>query len=251
MVQTTQRRATRPNPQGPKSYQGEILPEKNSGTVATLDRQGDEYQKGAVFSCSPRVKGESRKDSFRKDRIRSRTVQQAPPPTETMKGGLKLHLGSGGQNWEGFVNIDAYPAFDVKPDVVSNIINLPYEENTVDEIWLIHVFEHLYIWDAQDALEEWHKILKPGGKLVIEVPCMDKIIANYIKKEKDARLTIMGIFGDQIRGMPEMVHKWCYTVAQLIDFFEKAGFKAEHKDPIYHIVIRDMRIIGVKPCHMK
>lgn len=160
---------------------------------------------------------------------------------------MRLHLGCGGQNWEGFVNIDDYPAYDVKPDLKASITSLPYEENTVDEIWLIHVFEHIYIWDAEDAVAHWFKILKPGGKLVIEVPCMDKIISNYNKGADDPRLTFLGIFGEQIAGLPEMVHKWCYSKIQLSMIFKRIGFEYEIKEPIYHLKQRDMRIEGIKP----
>ena len=163
-----------------------------------------------------------------------------------MVGGLKLHLGCGGQNWEGFVDIDAYPSFDTKPDMICDITALPYEENTVDEIWLIHVFEHLYLWDADDAVAHWHKMLKPGGKLVIEVPCMDKILHNYQTKETDPRLTILGIFGEQLEGQPEMIHKWCYTKNGLRRMFEKRGFDVEVKAPVYHLKQRDMRVEGIK-----
>jgi hypothetical protein len=89
-------------------------------------------------------------------------------------------------------------------------------------------------------------MLKPGGKLVIEVPCMDKILHNYQTKETDPRLTILGIFGEQLEGQPEMVHKWCYTKNGLRRMFEKRGFDVEVKAPVYHLKQRDMRVEGIK-----
>jgi len=72
---------------------------------------------------------------------------------------------------------------------------------------------------------------------------MDKIINNYKNREVDPRLTILGIFGEQLSGQPEMVHKWCYTKNGML---EDAGFKTEIKDPVYHLIKRDMRVEGVK-----
>jgi len=164
-----------------------------------------------------------------------------------MEGGIKLHLGCGGQNWDGFIDVDDYPAHDCKPDLKCSITDLPYEENTVDEIWLVHVLEHLYLWDVEDAVAHWFHILKSGGKLVVEVPCMDKIIRNFQNKETDWRLTFLGIFGEQIEGMPQMVHKWCYSTAQLSQLFKQVGFQCEIKEPIYHMKQRDIRIEGIKP----
>mgnify|MGYP003671896082 CR=1 FL=1 len=163
-----------------------------------------------------------------------------------MDGGLKLHLGCGGQNWDGFVNVDEYPSFDVKPDLVANILDLPYEENTVDEIWLIHVFEHLYLWEAEDAVFHWFNILKPGGKLVIEVPCLDKIVDNYKRGVKDPRLTILGLYGEQLHGQPEMVHKWTYSKTCIKSVFARFPFEFKIKEPVYHLKQRDMRAEGIK-----
>ena len=75
--------------------------------------------------------------------------------------------------------------------MVADITKLPYKHGTVDEIWLIHVFEHIHIWQAEDALYHWHNILKPGGRLVVEVPCMDKILDNFKKKEVSPALTFL------------------------------------------------------------
>ncbi len=176
-----------------------------------------------------------------------RIKQDPPDPPDTMKGGLKLHLGCGPQNWDGFVDIDAYPNWMSRPDMVADITKLPYKHGTVDEIWLIHVFEHIHIWQAEDALYHWHNILKPGGRLVVEVPCMDKILDNFKKKEVSPALTFFGIFGEQMYGRPEMCHKWCYSRKQLRGLMIEAGFSyAEVKKPIYHRPNRDMRVEGVK-----
>ena len=247
MVQTKQSRVTRPNPEGTGIYSQRVQPYKNRGTVATINIDGRQTQK---YAQPPR--GEKRTTLWKgasHDGLKSRIVQRSPPASETGTG-LKLHLGCGGQNWEGFVDIDQYPAFDCKPDVVSDITDLPYKEDTVDEIWLIHVFEHIFYCDADDAIASWYRILKPGGKLVIEVPCMDKIINNYNKREMDPRLTILGIFGEQLSGQPEMVHKWCYTKNSLKGMLEDAGFKTAIKDPVYHLIKRDMRAEGIKLCHI-
>ena len=244
MVQAKQSRDARSNKRSSEVYSKNVLPGCNSGSVVTIDRGSNKQQE---YIQPPK---RERKDSLWKggthDGIKTRVSQDPPPSTETMEGGFKLHLGCGGQNWDGFVDVDAYPAFDVKPDLVCCITELPYKENTVDEIWVIHVFEHLYLWEADDAVAHWHKMLKPGGKLVIEVPCMDKIIHNYQTKETDPRLTILGIFGEQLEGQPEMVHKWCYTKNGLRRMFEERGFEATVKSPVYHLKQRDMRVEGIK-----
>ncbi len=99
---------------------------------------------------------------------------------------LKLNLGSHGSNMEGYVNVDLDdPTADLKADVS----NLPYGNDSVDEVYASHILEHFPMGDYElhltafpnktlviDVLKEWHRILKTNGKLTIKVPDLDKII---------------------------------------------------------------------------
>jgi ubiquinone/menaquinone biosynthesis C-methylase UbiE len=57
-----------------------------------------------------------------------------------------------------------------QPDVVHDLNEFPYpwDDNSVDEIEMIHVLEHLEDWWS--AFLECVRILKPGGTLEIRVP---------------------------------------------------------------------------------
>ena len=44
---------------------------------------------------------------------------------------------------------------------------LPFENNTFDVIFFLNVIEHLYPEEVTLVLEEFYRILKPGGKLVV------------------------------------------------------------------------------------
>jgi predicted SAM-dependent methyltransferase len=119
----------------------------------------------------------------------------------------------------------------------------------VEQIALVHVFEHLYVWEGREAIKRWYEILQPGGRLVIEVPCINKILDLFAKGERDPSLTYYGLYGEQTFGEKEMNHKWCYSYNQLKSVFREAGFKKENiivTDPVYHKVIRDMRVVGIK-----
>ena len=103
---------------------------------------------------------------------------------------MKLNLASHGDNREGFINVDFdHPTADLKCDVTC----LPYEDNTVDLILAYHILEHFRAGSyeghlsnplnpktAKDALTEWQRVLKPGGKLEIKVPDFEKIVWLYI-----------------------------------------------------------------------
>ena len=53
---------------------------------------------------------------------------------------MKLHLGCGDRRIEGFINIDIQDSPTV--DVIADIMELPYEPNTVDVIYSCCMLEH-------------------------------------------------------------------------------------------------------------
>lgn len=157
---------------------------------------------------------------------------------------MRLHLGCGEKHWPGFVNVDAHG----DPDVLSDCRKLPFEADYADEIHSIHFVEHVPRLDLENMLVDWHRVMKPGAKLVIEVPCLDKMARHIVNGEKNLRLTLLGIFGDPRDPKPGMMHGWAYTKAELSEALLQTGFnKVEVMDPKFHLVERDMRLEAYKP----
>lgn len=80
----------------------------------------------------------------------------------------RLNLGSGDYKKEGFINLDWNQANN--PDVIHDLNKFPYPfpDSFFDCIEALHVLEHL---DRPFfVMKELHRILKPGGKLLIKVP---------------------------------------------------------------------------------
>jgi len=95
---------------------------------------------------------------------------------------MKLNLGSGKKRIEGFTNVDILP-WDGNTDILWDLTNVPYRFVTepVEEIVAIEVLEHISFRDTMKVLKEWYRILKPGGRLVVQVPDCGKMMEYYTK----------------------------------------------------------------------
>jgi len=163
---------------------------------------------------------------------------------------MKLNLGCGHKHLEGYVNVDVDPA--CLPDVDAELGELPFPDDSVDEILAVHVFEHIWKVDVPETLREWKRCLKPGGLLVLELPCLDKIIRNFVVYDKPTpQLTTWGLFGDPDTLTSHNVyalHKHCYSYNEIVAVLRNEGFKdVAILEPNFHVKVRDMRIEGHKP----
>lgn len=130
---------------------------------------------------------------------------------------------------------------------------MPFDDDYADAIAAVHVIEHFYKWEVQDVLKEWKRVLKPGGKIILECPSMEKVF-RYIANVIDRRLPLsptfsfLPIWGDPSFRSVAMTHKWGYFFPTLRQELVKAGFTDVLLDkPRYHFVQRDMRVTALKP----
>ena len=81
---------------------------------------------------------------------------------------IKLDIGCGDYKKEGYIGIDRFSRPGVDLVIELETQQLPYENNTVDEIYCSHLIEHLS--DPIKLIEEFNRVLKIGGKLTLIVP---------------------------------------------------------------------------------
>ncbi|MEO6231188.1 MAG: methyltransferase domain-containing protein [Ferruginibacter sp.] len=120
---------------------------------------------------------------------------------------MKLHLGSGKNIKNGYINIDAYV---VHPGVENiDILNLPYGDETVDEIISEHVAEHIKFEDEEKFWKESYRVLKKGGKLICEVPDMEWLCEQFLKAEDDFKSFYQKGHADHYFGNGRSIeHRW-------------------------------------------
>lgn len=80
---------------------------------------------------------------------------------------MKLNVGCGKDVRANYINLDTVklPGVDVVHDINKKF---PFPSNHFDEIMANHIVEH--VLDLTKLMKEFHRILKPGGRLIIETP---------------------------------------------------------------------------------
>jgi predicted SAM-dependent methyltransferase len=131
---------------------------------------------------------------------------------------LRLHLGCGGKHFDGYVNVDLW--ITDATDVISDITSLPWPDNAANIIESYHVIEHIPHKKVKDTLTAWHRVLKPGGKLVLECPHFDEAIREYLSGDETR---LLNIFGRQ--RFPGDTHLYGFNPKRLTRLLEEIGFK--------------------------
>lgn len=171
---------------------------------------------------------------------------------------VRLHLGCGGVRWENFINVDFYPQDDFLPDssrngcladVYADIRALGLPNCTVDEIFTSHTFEHFTKWEGIDMLRDWHRMLRQGGRLVIEMPDFWRCVIwlfHPLKKKRELGRT--QFYGNQWDRHEFETHRYLWSSSEIVGILSGLGFsevKISHCTETHH-PWRDMRVETIK-----
>lgn len=120
---------------------------------------------------------------------------------------INLNIGSNNKRIEGYVNMDGLELEQV--DCVCDLSVTPYDftltselgtefmgtvtklhsgqyrfnRDTIDKIFSEEFLEHVSFKHTYGVLEEWFRILKPGGEVSIQVPDCGKAMEYYVRGE--------------------------------------------------------------------
>lgn len=108
-------------------------------------------------------------------------------------------------------------------DVIHDLDTIPYpfDGNSINEIHIYHVLEHLH--DPVKKIEEMYRILKPGGMLYIRVP----------------HFSSMGAFSDITHVRP-----FGYTS---FDVFDKNDSHHFYNMSVFQIIKKEIKYFGLYP----
>lgn len=151
---------------------------------------------------------------------------------------IKLNIGSGGIEHAGYLSVDLY---DRRANIIMDVTQLDFPENSVAEILAVHVFEHLNPYHCLDILKRWHKILKPGGKLIMEMPDIEELCRRFVGANTGERYGILNAVygsvnttGDGDQSNITSPHLFGWWKQSLWDHLSNAGYTSIVFGPEQH-----------------
>jgi SAM-dependent methyltransferase len=171
-------------------------------------------------------------ESYRELRARRTTFVeqqlQALDAAGQLKG-LKLHIGSGGHDLDGWINLDAGG-----DDLALNVNwGLPFPDESVAFVYAAHLLEHLRFQDQAPLLvREIHRVLEDGGIVRFVVPDVGRLLEAYGRKDGEffsARQQFYplseGFLVDGVATL-DYILLFCGAGSQLLNYNHKFGYDA-------------------------
>lgn len=153
---------------------------------------------------------------------------------------IKLDIGGGvHKRGEDFISVDIQGG-----DVLAAMWALPFEDDSIDEIWCSHTLEHCPMGQVPVALAEWLRVLKPNARATIQVPNFD-YIAKYWLAAASKDWAERMVFGHQANDGE--FHKCAFTAALLTADLEAAGFLVLRVGVIWSHEQETLQAVCMKP----
>ena len=144
---------------------------------------------------------------------------------------MKLNLGCGWDHRPGWTNVDFLAEHE--PDVLADVLQLPFEDGTASYALAQDVLEHLPRTSTVDALKEWARVLSDEGILELRVPSLFHAV-ELMKLNSTVsfhEMLIQNLYGTQ--AYTGDIHLTSFTDLTLIHYLHLNGFTrvtAEIKD---------------------
>lgn len=152
------------------------------------------------------------------------------------KSGAKLPLGFQIQPWQE-VRLDINPAN--QPDIIGSMLNMQaVAAASMDAVYSAHNIEHVHAFEVPKVLQEFLRVLKPEGFLVVTCPDLQAVCALVAQDKLTdpayqspagpiTPLDILYGHGPALAaGHHYMAHKCGFTLKSLTQALQEAGFQS-------------------------
>jgi predicted SAM-dependent methyltransferase len=124
---------------------------------------------------------------------------------------------------------------DGQPDYVCDVRQLPFDDHYADVVYSSHTLEHFGRWETETVLDEWLRVLKPGGELRLVIPDVTWAAQEIVGGKYSADACNV-LYGQQEYSLN--YHKMGFTPALIRTLLEERGLKITRCDTEgYNIII--------------
>ncbi len=138
-----------------------------------------------------------------------------------------LNIGSGQRRFEGhgWVNIDCVSRSGQVPDIVCDVLKerLPFEDNSVDLVALVHTLEHWELSSQDHAIGDIYRVLKPGGSVIIIIPDIRALAQRWLARQISDYIYSVNLCG-AYQGEEGDFHRWHHTRTSLREKLVRWGW---------------------------
>lgn len=168
---------------------------------------------------------------------------------------VKLNLGCGPMHLDGYINIDGDPNACADFYMDFSALGEAFAKGTVSEVLMLHSLSYLNLWQARDLFATVLGLLAPGGRIVIELPDIEKCARKLLESTEDLPEYLEGVRGVYAFDPSQIVNKspitpyaFGWSSWHLRKELSEAGFHAiELHPPQFHgQPWRDIRMEAVK-----
>jgi predicted SAM-dependent methyltransferase len=150
-----------------------------------------------------------------------KNIQQSKKTIFNSSKFSKLEIGPGSKPREGYLHFDIRALPNV--DVVGNAKELPFKDNSFEEVFSRFFLEHMNRKDAILSVKEMFRVLKSNGRIELIVPNLKYFCKLFVEeKGQKKEWALNKIYG--FENYPEDHHFFGYDAETLSAVLQNAGF---------------------------
>ncbi len=145
---------------------------------------------------------------------------------------MKLQVGSseakGIYKRAEWINLDLQDVSNDGVNVIGSGLELPFADDSFDEVHCVHVLEHLTRDKPPVMMDEMYRVLMPGGCIFVETPDFKQTVAKLTEAFMEDDNTKIHIWTTSIYGKSErygMAHHCGFYGRTMVILFRNAGFQ--------------------------